>query len=291
MVGLTQRGKIDTRTLGLDLGAELIRFVTGRENLHYGCWDEGVEVCAGNLRQAQEAYSNKVKGCFPQGQLKILDVGGGCGEFAKNLFLDGHNVEIVVPSASLAARCRVNAGSEVRVHLARFEDFQPVSRFDLCLFSESFQYIPINVALSKAKECLQDSGEILISDCFRTAEFYAEFADIGLVGGGHSLADFRDAISTGSFETLHEEDITEAVAPSVDLEQKLYNMLGASVERLDRDLVVAFPFRRKLLDLAVRYFVDKRKLGRLKRRLFGNFRNAESFCRYNRYLILRLQST
>ena len=286
---MTRRGKIDTRALGLDLGFELSRFVTGRENLHYGYWEDGTDVCAGNLRQAQEAYTEKVKGCFPAGRLRILDIGGGCGEFAKDLTLDGHDVEIVVPSEALAERCRVNAGPAVPVHLMRFEDFRAEPRFDLCLFAESLQYIPLDTALAKARACLAPGGGIVISDCFRSGRFYEEFEDVGIVGGGHSLADFRDALPASGFEILHEEDITERVAPSVDLEQSLYNFLGASLLRVDRDLALAHPFKRRLMNLGLRLVIDKRRRARLERRLFGDFRNSGLFCRYNRYLILRIR--
>ncbi len=284
-----RRNKIDTRALGLDLGLSLVRFVTGRENLHYGYWRPGVEVCAGNLLRAQEAYTEKIKSCFPAGRLRILDIGGGCGEFAKDLAKAGHDVEIVVPSDVLAARCRANAGPAVPVHMTRFEDFRAEPRFDLCLFSESLQYIPVAAALANAGNLLAQDGEIVISDCFRTGRFYEEFEDVGIVGGGHSLEEFRKALAAGGFETLHEEDITDAVAPSVDLEQNLYNMLGAALNRADRDLAVVYPFRRKMIKLALRAAVSRRRRARLERRLFGDSRNAEMFRRYNRYLIFRIK--
>ena len=41
---------------------------------------------------------------LPEGPLRILDIGGGAGETAKKLLALGHSVEIVVPSAFLAAR-------------------------------------------------------------------------------------------------------------------------------------------------------------------------------------------
>ena len=95
--------KIDTQAVGLDVGLAFIHWLTGAENLHYGLWS-GLEVTAGNLRQAQDAYTVKLFGYLPEGRLRILDIGGGAGETAKKLLALGHSVEIVVPSPFLAAR-------------------------------------------------------------------------------------------------------------------------------------------------------------------------------------------
>ncbi len=284
----TRRGRIDTRELGLDLSAGLVRFLTGRENLHYGIWEPGVEVCAANLLRAQEVYTRKLFTHLPSGKLRVLDIGGGCGDTARALTGLGHTVDIVIPSEVHASRCRANAGGAA-VYVMRFEDFPAEPRFDLCLFSESFQYIPIEAALAKARACLSQGGEILIADCFRSEAFFSEFEDVGMVGSGHALAAFRKALPASEIAVLCEEDITEAVAPSVDLEQQLYNMLGASVLRVDEHLQIAYPLRRRALQLAFHMIVGRRRRERLKRRLLGKFKSAAAFCRYNRYCIFRLK--
>ncbi|MES2539381.1 MAG: SAM-dependent methyltransferase, partial [Pseudomonadota bacterium] len=111
--------KIDTRAVGLDVGLAFIRWLTGAENLHYGLWT-GLEATAANLRAAQDAYTVKLFGYLPPGPLRILDIGGGAGETAKKLLALGHQVEIVVPSAFLAARCRETAKGST-VHECTFE--------------------------------------------------------------------------------------------------------------------------------------------------------------------------
>jgi hypothetical protein len=117
--------KIDTRAVGLDVGLAFIRWLTGAENLHYGLWT-GLEVTAGNLRAAQDAYTAKLFGYSARGSgapLRILDIGGGAGETAKKLLALGHSVEIVVPSAFLAARCRDQRAQGATLHETTFEDF------------------------------------------------------------------------------------------------------------------------------------------------------------------------
>ena len=58
--------KIDTRAVGLDVGLAFIRWLAGAENLHYGLWD-GLEPVAGNLRRAQDAYTDKLVALLPRG--------------------------------------------------------------------------------------------------------------------------------------------------------------------------------------------------------------------------------
>jgi MPBQ/MSBQ methyltransferase len=215
--------KLDTRALGLDAGLEFIKWLTGAENLHYGFWD-GLEVSAGNLRRAQDAYTDKLFGYLPAGPLRILDIGGGAGATAAKLLALGHMVDIVVPSPLLAERCRANA-PEAQVHQTTFEAFETDQRFDLCLFSESFQYIRLDTGLSKALSLLDENGTILIADCFRSAAFKGVGSN-SISGGGHPIADFRAELARQPLTVMHEEEITTSVAPSIDLEQGFFNVIG-----------------------------------------------------------------
>ncbi len=279
--------KLDSRSIGLDVGLSFIRWLTGRENLHYGLWT-GLEVTAGNLGAAQEAYTRKLFGLLPQGRaLRILDIGGGAGETAAKLVELGHRVEIVVPSRLLAERCRRNAG-QARVHETTFEAFQSDNAFDICLFSESFQYIPLEVALSKAAGLLAPGGEIVIADCFRTEAYRGRNAHGPKPGGGHRLDRFREVLTSKGLWILHEEEITDAVAPSIDLEQGLFHVFGHAIARVDGAIAEARPRQRWLLNRAVRLFVPARRRDALMARLTGNERTAAEFKIYNRYLMLRL---
>ena len=287
----TGRGRIDTRSLGLDLGTGLMRFLTGREILHYGLWENGLEVCAANLRTAQEAYTERLFRMLPPGKLTILDIGGGTGETARDLLELGHDVEIVVPSEVLAERCSANAGPDARVHCVHFEGFESDRRFDVCLFSESFQYIAVDTALDNAAAHLADGGEILIADCFRSEAFGHDVTEHGLVGGGHDLAAFRRELESRKLGIAFEEDVTELVAPSVELEQQFFNMIGSAALRIDRDLRLAFPKLRWLAAVVLRKMLGERRRTRLERRLLESHRTAEAFCRYNRYLMLKVRPT
>ncbi len=277
-----RKGKVDTKAIGLDAGTGLIRWLTGAENLHYGLWTD-LEPVAENLGKAQDAYAERVLGYLPEGRLSILDVGGGAGETARKLMGLGHGVDIVVPSRLLAERCRANAPG-ARVHETTFEAFDCEARFDLCLFSESFQYIPLRIALNKALRLATPRGHVLVADCFRSESFVPD-GDARAAGGGHPVAVFREAIEACDADVLRQEDITEAVAPSIDLAQGLFHALGDAVARIDAELSAKRPLTRRLLAGAARLALGRRRMRRLDMRLRGSERSGAAFVRNNRYLI------
>ena len=278
--------KIDTRAVGLDVGLEFIRWLTGAENLHYGLWT-GLEVTAGNLRAAQEAYTAKLLGYLPPGRLRILDIGGGAGETARKLLALGHEVEIVVPSAFLAARCRDTAIGAV-VHECTFEDFAGTGPFDLCLFSESFQYIPIPESLPKCAALLAPGGQVLIADCFRTEAYNGRAAQGPQPGGGHQLSHFRTVLHQSAFVVVAEEDITDAVAPSIDVEQQFFNVIGHGVTRVSDEIRASKPVVHWVLGRLTGLVLPEKRHRNLMQRLTGTDRTAEAFQRLNRYLMVRL---
>jgi MPBQ/MSBQ methyltransferase len=280
------RERIDTQGIGLDAGLAFTRWLTGAENLHYGLWT-GLEVAAANLRAAQEAYTEALFSFLPEGRpLRILDIGGGAGETARKLLALGHEVEIVVPSAYLAGRCRVNAPA-ARLHPCQFEEFGGEGPFDVCLFSESFQYIPLDLALDRAAALLAPGGRIVIGDCFRAEGFVPPPVD-AVVGGGHPVGAYRAAVAARGLEVLEERDITEGVAPSVDLEQGFFHVVGHAIGRIDTELARARPWQHRALNWVLGRVISARKRARLEQRLYRNTRTAAVFAANNRYLMTAL---
>ena len=285
--GPMARQKLDTRAIGLDVGLSFIRWLTGAEHLHYGIWT-GLEVTAGNLRAAQDAYSARLFAHLPdRAGLRILDIGGGAGETAAKLIALGHHVDIVVPSPFLAGRCRANAPA-ARVHECKFEDFTGIGPYDLCLFSESYQYIPLKVGLARAIALLAPGGEVLIGDCFRSAAFRAGGVK-ATVGGGHKLQAFRDLVATLPLDVVAEEDISVAVAPSIDLEQALYHVFGHAVTRIDAEMTVRRPGRWRLVRWVFDRVTGERKRARLAQRFLETTRTSEVFLTNNHYMLIRLR--
>lgn len=278
--------KMDSRAVGLDTGLALIKWLTGAENLHYGLWT-GLDVAAGNLRRAQEAYTEKLFALLPPGHLRILDIGGGAGETARKLLALGHQVEIVVPSAYLAQRCRENAPGAV-VHECTFQAFTGTGPFDLCLFSESYQYIPLEDGLPVCLKLLAPGGTVLIADCFRTPAYQGRALQGPQPGGGHAETAFRALLAGLPVTVTHEEDITEAVAPSIQLEQEFFNVIGLGLTRTQNEVKAKKPMLYWGAAKALGLMLTERRRHNLMRRLTDQSRTVEAFCRYNRYFILRL---
>lgn len=278
--------KLDTRAIGLDVSLTFARWLTGRENLHYGDW-EGLEVCAANAGRAQEAYTERLFRLLPERACRVLDIGGGAGETARKLLALGHEVEIVIPSAFLAGRCRENAPGAV-VHQTTFEDFDGAGPFDVCLFSESFQYIALDIGLRKAAGLLAPGGRIVLADCFRS-EGYRPDRERGIVGGGHRISAFRKEVAAQGLRVLEEADVTAAVAPSVEIEQGLFNVIGHAAARIDEELAARRPARRWMLHRLLRALVSERRRRRLASRLMEQERNRETFAENNVYLMMALE--
>ena len=286
-----KKNKESSRLVGLDIALKVSSFVTGKEHLHYGLWEK-LDVTLENLGKAQEAYTNLLFKYLPkkesQKKLEILDIGGGAGENAKKLIERGHRVTIIVPSKILAEHAKINTNKKAEILITTFEDYIPkYNSFDLCLFAESFQYIPIKTALKKASILLKNNGEILIADCFRSDK-----KQIGIIrqpGGGASLKSMEKELEIQKFKILVRKEITKLVAPSVELEQKFYNTLGFSINRIVTSLNVNRPITLKFLKIIYKIFFSKRRRKRLEKRLFENTRTADTFIKYNHYMIYKLK--
>ena len=292
MINIFKKKKKEaSRLVGLDIALKVSSFVTGKEHLHYGLWEK-LDVTLENLGKAQEAYTNLLFKYLPkkepQKKLEILDIGGGAGENAKKLIERGHRVTIIVPSKILAEHAKINTKKKAEILITTFEDYIPkYNSFDLCLFAESFQYIPIKTALKKARILLKNNGEILIADCFRSDK-----KQIGIIrqpGGGASLKSMEKELEIQKFKILVRKEITKLVAPSVELEQKFYNTLGFSINRIVTSLNVNRPITLKFLKIIYKVFFSKRRRKRLEKRLFENTRTADSFIKYNHYMIYKLK--
>tara|TARA_A100001011_G_scaffold393959_1_gene485182 strand:+ start:582 stop:1481 length:900 start_codon:yes stop_codon:yes gene_type:complete len=287
----TNKKKESSRSVGLDIALQVSSFVTGKEHLHYGLWDK-LEVNLENLGKAQEAYTDLLFKYLPKKKnnekLKILDIGGGAGENAKKLIALGHKVTIIVPSKVLAKHAKKNTNNKAKVISTKFEDYLPQNDlFDLCLFAESFQYIPIEISLNKANNLLKDEGEILIADCFRSEKKHEGI--FRNPGGGPSMKSMEEELKNLKFKVLVRKEITRFVAPSIELEQKFYNTVGFAIKRIISSFKINRPFTLKFLNLIYKIFLNKRKRLRLENRLFNQTRTTDLFSKYNHYMIYKLK--
>ncbi len=285
-----KRNRLDTKALGLEFSLSIAKFVTGKENMHYGLWDN-LDPCLENLGKAQEQYTELLLKYFPKKKkLNILDVGGGAGETAKKLISLGHSVTVVVPSSVLSKRCLENTKNKAEVHNTKFEDYEPKKNqsFDLCLFSESFQYISAKVALEKAEALLSKDGQILVADSFRSN--VKNSSHNRRPGGGHPLSEMLEIIREIDLNIISKKEITKSVAPSLDIEQEFYNVIGVGIDKVQQGLLASHPWKMKLFNLVYKMMVSQKRRRRLYDRIYGNIRNSDNFIKFNHYMIFQLSS-
>jgi MPBQ/MSBQ methyltransferase len=168
-----------------------------------------------------------------------------------------------------------------------FEDFAGAGPFDIGLFSESYQYIPLELGVSKCLDVLTQDGNVILSDCFRS-EAFTIAPGTSTVGGGHPISEFRKALSGWPVKVLSEEGITHATAPSVEIEQGIFNVLGYGLSRVDEDLKSKRPKLRWMMNKVVCTLMNERKRSRLDQRLNQQTCNREVFAQNNVYLVMKL---
>ena len=255
--------KMDTANEGLDLYVHAIRTFADTPWLHYGLWEPGERVVLPNLRRAQERYVDKLLGLIPPPPRRLLEVGGGTGEMSRLLADKGHAVEMITPSAIQCKIARERLGGEAVVHQSKFEDFAGIGPFDVVLFSESFQYVPLDKGLPKVKALLAPGGVLVISDVFRNEAFSGGLQP----GGGHRFSEFVNEATALGFAFAADEDVTLSAAQTMAIDQQLYrNVLSPAVDQLSGDLRRRRPFVHWLASGAYRLFISKAEREKMKQR-------------------------
>lgn len=275
-----------------ELGLVLAQQILGVEDLHYGLWDGDLELKLGNLAAAQQRYTDMLAGALPPpqpGPVRVLDIGCGTGHMLGQLLDRGYRVDGVVPSPGLARvvreRLAKRPASETRVFECKFEDFpaaEMAGRYDVALFSESFQYIPMDASLTIAHALLKPGGVMVLCDFFKTEHHGDGGPGDRSLGGGHRLTDFYARIRSTPFKPLRDEDITRRVSPNLELiNDFLLNTVKPVGAALDQYLRSNFPglswIARKLL---------ARKIEKANYKYFSGHRNKGTFERYKSYHLM-----
>lgn len=276
-----------------ELGLVLARLLLDVDDLHYGLWTPGMEVRLGNLGQAQQNYSDLLLGVVagPPQPGRVLDVGCGTGRLLVQLREQGCEAVGLSPSESLndAARQRLqrHGWQDTPVMTARFEDIDPriLGHFDVVLFSESFQYIDLRRAFLNTAQVLSPAGRMIVCDFFRTDASGDGGPGDGAFGGGHRWCDFGPAARASGFEIVRDEDITPAIAPSLQLvEELLQRRIGPAALA-----VAAYARAHHPLWSRLGTWLWRRKLQRLRFKYLSGHRSAAAFSRYKTYRLLVLR--
>jgi SAM-dependent methyltransferase len=203
-----------TKELSLEAGYRILKFTTGSEHLHYGLFEPDIPRDFQHLKAAQDRYLERLVELLPAGTRTILDVGAGSGKTAEMLIEKGFTVECVTPEHGLAKIAETRLTGRAKIHRGRFENTGIAGRYDLVLFSESFQYVPAAKALERSIALLNPGGHILISDFFNRSP-----QPPSPIRGGHDFEQWCTLYKRFPLDVVCERDVTAETAPLHDIGQ------------------------------------------------------------------------
>ena len=274
---MNKNAKIKSNIIGLDIGLAFGRFFLDTEDLHFGYWPDGEKPTAKNFSWAQENHSKLIMDKIPTGAKRILDVGSGSGNLAIKLLETGYAVDCVIPSEYLAASVKEKLNDRGKIHICKFEDFTCKDTYDVIIFSESFQYVDIDLSLRKVEKMLASGGHLLICDFFSL-----DVPEKSLMGGGHRWAAFKEAMINLNLEMIYDQDITEGTAPTVDFLNQFCQEVLKPVGEMTGDYMLSnYP---KITQILMWKF--KNRLDKIKRRYLRGDVNGESFKKFKTYRLL-----
>lgn len=263
-----------TREFGLELWYRLLKFTLKSEHLHYGLFEPDIPVDFLNIKVAQDRYLQRLVELIPAGVRTILDVGSGTGKTAEHLLQKGYTVDCVSPGSALTAVATERLGARATIYRGRYEAVSIPNRYDLILFSESFQYIPLDVGIAKSVSLLNPGGHILICDFFDDPS-----KGKSPIGGGHSFANWCETYPQHPIDLVVERDITGETAPLHDIAQAFVQEVGRPMwEKSFSVAALRWPFATRL----GRFFFRK-SIKRMEQRRLSAVRDGASFRHHKIY--------
>jgi SAM-dependent methyltransferase len=263
-----------TREIGLELGYRLLKFALKTEHLHYGLFEPDIPVDFSNIKVAQDRYVQRLVELIPAGTRTILDVGCGTGKMAEHLLEKGYTIDCVSPGLALTAFASERLGARATIYRDRYETVSIPKRYDLILFSESFQYIPLDVGIAKSVSLLNPGGHILICDFFDDPS-----KGKSPIGGGHPFPNWCKMYPQQPIDLVVERDITNETAPVHDIVQAFMQEVARPMwEKSFSAAAMRWPLPTRL----VRFFFRKR-IKRMEQRRITTVKDGASFRHHKIY--------
>ena len=158
-----------------------------------------------------------------------------------------------------------------------FENLQTDSRYDVILFSESFQYVNLEKALQNSLKFLNGNGFLLICDFFKL-----DAKGENYFGGGHKLVKFYNLISQYPFKSIKDIDITRETAPTMDIANDLIINVGYPIW----NLVMYYLNSNYRLIYKFIQWKYKEKMKKINKKYFSGAMNSKNFSIFKSYRIL-----
>jgi SAM-dependent methyltransferase len=250
-------------------------------SLHYGLFRPGDPATASleALCAAQGRFVERMVEMVPEGTRTLLDVGTGTGDIAAAIARRGVEVTTISPDPNQGRWVRPLLGPKLRFIRSSFETLALAGPVDSVLFSESANYLALDVLFGRCRDLVRPGGHLIIAAPFALRPHPA-FADL------HEVAALESAARRAGWRCEVNLDLTAEAAPTLELGR-------AFLERRVQPTV------RLILDHA-RHRASWRLRGlaallgpvarRLERSLFETLParlDADAFRRHVRFLFLR----
>lgn len=290
---------MNSKELGLVLGQQLL----GIDDLHYGLWDEDLPLSLGNLAEAQQRYTDMILDALPpvtqdgsNEPTRVFDIGCGTGYILAQLLDRGYIADGLVPAPKLAEIVRQRLAERPdkpgRLFESTFEEFpadEHQAYYDAALFSESYQYIPMQDSFPILTKIVKPGGVVVICDFFKTENDGDGLPGDKSFGGGHRMHEFYQELEKHPFTILRDDDITTKVSPNIKLVDETLRLklipAGQSIHRYMND---NYPRFYAILKWLARRVFGK-KIKKQKYKYFSGHRTQEVFERYKTYHLIVLK--
>jgi len=272
---------IDSKEVGLESAYLALKFFLKTEYLHYGYFSNNLEADITNLNEAQKRYTELIFSCIPEGVETILDVGCGSGKIAYELTKKGYQVDCVSPNILLNKFAVELLSDNGNVYNTKFESYETDNRYDLILFSESFQYIPINQSIPLALKFMNKGGYILLGDFFRR-----DISGKHPIGGGHEWKEWKKKLPQYPVEVAFEKDITRETAKTIDVVNQFSNEV---IQPVWKSCFLLAEDRFPILMKFVRWKYRK-KFKKMENKHFTGQRHGANFAKYKKYIVCLLKA-
>ena len=232
--------------------------LTGSPYLHYGYWEplpsSVAERSLFQLQIAQEAYSKKLLNFIPPETKTVLDVGCGIGGNAVVLLKQGLKVDGLAPDSFQKKKFLEATEGKAVFHNMKFEDFTETEVYDLVLLSESSQYMASEDIAKGAARVLKPGGYLLLADMLRSDAHYTE----GIFSNCHVVEGLNKSLFQSGFTLVKQEDISQQIAPTLDLAIEHFRQFGLSTgEYIGTLIKIAVPPLYALLNWAYKRWLEK----------------------------------